>query len=181
MILSMTPAQARELIGPFEVALEERIVPQAFPECPNSRYQPEYDWLFQYERRIAKFLEPWLRRFRYELIGEKGILCEALSNAFYHGHGKDPEKPIFVRVLVGDHGLVVEIKDSGKGFAVQKVYERFQKRKHYFSAAGNGIRLMAASRRFGIIHAGAGTAFHMLYLFNGDMRNLPGDRILIDA
>ena len=65
------------------------VIPRDFPDCPNSCYQPEYDWLFQYERQIAAFLAPWLRAYRYELIGEKGILCEALSNAFSHGHRKD--------------------------------------------------------------------------------------------
>ncbi len=67
-----------------------------------------YGWLFWYERKLARFLEPWLKEFRQEIIGEKGIICEALSNAYCHGHRKDPAKVIKVNVLMGEHGLIIQ-------------------------------------------------------------------------
>ena len=158
---------------------QEDVVPRNFPESPNSPYRPEYDWLFQYERQLAAFLEKWLRAHRYALIGEKGILCEALSNAFSHGHRKDPFKTIQVRIWLGKAGLLVEIRDSGKGFDVGETYDRYRRRKPYYALAGNGMRLMARSEHFGIFHHAGGTAFCMLYLFKSALKDLPQPMILI--
>ena len=111
-------------------------------------------------------MEKWLRPFRYELIGQKGLLCEALSNAFSHGHQRDPYKPINIRVLLRAKGLIVSIKDTGRGFDVQHVFSGFQKQKRYFNTAGNGFRLMVESTTFGIFYSNSGTVFHLLYLFD---------------
>lgn len=173
MLLVIDPAQALRLIDSPRLAREDNVVPMAFPGHPDSPYQPEYDWLFLYERQIAAFLEEWLRPYRYELIGEKGILCEALSNAFCHGHNKDPRKPIVVCVWVGRQGLLVQIRDSGRGFDVRGVYQRFRDNQHYYSTAGNGMRLMDRSKRFGVFHDPTGTRFHLLYFFTGTLDHLP--------
>jgi hypothetical protein len=108
MLLVIDPAQALQLIDAPRLAREDSVVPMDFPEHADSPYQPEYGWLFLYERQIVDLLERWLRPLRYELIGEKGILCEALSNVFCHGHHKDPRKPIVVRVWEGRQGLIVQ-------------------------------------------------------------------------
>lgn len=179
MILNLTAAEALDLIGSPEIIRQDEVVPKDFPDCPNSLYQPEYDWLFQYERQIAAFLEKWLRPYRYELIGEKGIICEALSNAFSHGHRKDPFKVICVSIWQGDKGLLIEIKDSGEGFNIRETYDSFLQRKPYFALAGNGLRRMAASDKFGIFHNAGGTVFCMLYLFRNSLSELPEQYILI--
>lgn len=165
MLLSLTPEQALDLIVLPRQILKERIVPAEFPLSPDSSYQPGYDWLFSYERRLAAFLEKWLKAYRYDLIGENGILCEALSNAFFHGHAKNPDKPITVRVILGKQGLIVQIKDTGPGFDVQMVYNRFLNQERYYSKAGNGIRLMAQSSVFGVLHDPTGTNFILVHLF----------------
>ena len=175
MLLAIDHLEAIQLIESPRLILNDRIVPGEFPRCPDSPYQPEYDWLFQYERSIAAFLETWLRPYRYELIGEKGILCEALSNSFSHGHNKDPQKPIHVRVLLGNKGLIVEIEDQGRGFDVYEVYSLYHKKKNYYSTAGNGIRLMAESKNFGIYHDPEGKIFHLLFLKDGKLEQLPSD------
>ena len=82
MLLTATPSEALQWIQTPRQILKERVVPAEFSHCPDSPFQPEYDWLFIYERRIAAFLEPWLKAFRYELIGEKGILHMAASPHF---------------------------------------------------------------------------------------------------
>jgi anti-sigma regulatory factor (Ser/Thr protein kinase) len=172
MLLSITPEQALNLIASPKQILKDRVVPAEFPHNPDSPYKPGYDWLFSYERRIAAFLEKWLKPFRYELIGENGILCEALSNAFFHGHAKDPEKPIIVRVILGKQGLIVQVKDTGQGFDVRTVYNQFQNQKKYYSKAGNGIRLMAQSSSFGVLHDPTGTNFILIHLFCNSMEKL---------
>ncbi|MEJ2038093.1 MAG: ATP-binding protein [Desulfosarcinaceae bacterium] len=179
MILNLTCSEALDLIGSPRIILQDEVIPGNFPDCPNSLYRPEYDWLFQYERRIAAFLEKWLRPYRYELIGNKGILCEALSNAFSHGHRKDPGQVINVCVWQGEKGLLIEIRDHGKGFNIHETYSSYSSRKPYFNLAGNGLRLMAQSTRFGIFHHAGGTAFCMLHLFKENLRELPAHAILI--
>jgi anti-sigma regulatory factor (Ser/Thr protein kinase) len=181
MLLSITPEQALELIASPRQILKDRIVPADFPHSPDSPYRPGYDWLFSYERQIAAFLEKWLKPYRYELIGENGILCEALSNAFFHGHAKDPEKPIVVRVILGKQGLIVQIKDTGSGFDVQAVYGRYQTQKKYYSKAGNGIRLMARSSSFGVLHDTTGTIFFLVYLFDNTLDKLPSNLRAIET
>ncbi len=173
MLLLIDGEQAEQLIRSPRVIREDTVIPIEFPEHPDSRYRAGYDWLFIYERQIAKFLEKWLRPYRYELIGEKGIICEALSNAFSHAHNKDPVLPIYVRILEGDKGLMVRIEDSGRGFNVKEVYNKYRKKKQYYSTAGNGLRLMAESRRFGVFHDDSGSVFHMLYFFNGTLESIP--------
>jgi hypothetical protein len=177
MLLAIDRLQAFQLIGSPRLIREDRVVPGEFPDCPDSPYKPGYDWLFRYERQIAAFLEKWLRPYRYELIGQKGILCEALSNAFAHGHKKDPELPIFVRVFLGGKGLLVQIENDKRGFDVEEVYSRYRKRRHYYLRAGNGIRLMAESHNFGIFHDTKGKTFHLLYLFDCQLDQLPPDMI----
>lgn len=171
MLLDITPAQALEMVDSPTQMLKDRLVPAQMPHCPDSPYQPEYNWLFTYERRIAAFLEQWLKPYRYELIGEKGLLCEALSNAFCHGHAKDPLKPIIVRVLVGKRGIIIQIKDNGSGFDVRTVYHRYHKKKKYYVTAGNGIRRMAQSSNFGFFHDPTGTISHLVYFFKEPFEN----------
>lgn len=178
MLLTIEPLQAEQLIDDPQIVREDEVIPSKFPEHPNCTYRQGYDWLFIYERDIAKFLEKWLRPYRYELIGGKGILCEALSNAFSHAHNKDPDLAIHVKVLLGRLGLMVRIADSGKGFDVEKVYTNFCNNRKYYFTAGNGMRRMAESERFGIFHNKAGTAFHLLYFFSDCLESVPSNFIL---
>lgn len=166
MLLLMNFEEALEMIGNGSQILHDTVVPKKFVSDPNSTYRPGYHWLYRYERDLARQLEPWLKAYRYELIGEKGILAEALSNAFYHGHQKDPKLPIEVKIYQGKKGLLIRIHDCGNGFDVKKIHSHYLKGKTYFHTAGNGFRLMADSERFGIFYNSHGTIFHMLYLFD---------------
>lgn len=166
MLFSLTLKEAIELIGDGQQILHETIIPQKFRQDPNSTYRSGYHWLYRYERDLARHLEPWLKRYRYELIGEKGILAEALSNAFCHGHRKNPKLPIEIRIYKGQKGILVRIHDCGKGFDVKKTHLQYLRGKAYFHTAGNGFRLMASNRIFGIFYNTLGTAFHMVYLFD---------------
>ncbi|MGD9212718.1 MAG: ATP-binding protein [Desulfobacteraceae bacterium] len=165
MLLSISFKNALKLIGNGKEILHENIIPKEFPLNPNSTYRTGYHWLYRYERDLIGHLSPWLEHFRYELIGEKGLLAEALSNAFYHGHRKDPKLCIEVTIYVGLKGILVKIHDCGAGFDVKKIYNHYLKGKPYFHTAGNGIRSMANSKLFGIFYNNLGNTFHLLYLF----------------
>jgi len=172
MLLSAGFGEVLVFIQSPELIREDTIIPDEFPECPDSTYRVGYDWLYRYERDIASFLAPWLNSHRYELIGEKGIICEALSNAFSHGHDKDPLKPIFFKVFLGARGLLVRVTDSGKGFDSRHVIQSYLQKKMYYHTAGNGIHLMATSRHFGIFYDPTGSAFHLLYAFDYNFEGL---------
>ena len=122
----MTLEEALKIIGDGRQIVNQTVIPKAFRQDPNSTYRNGYHWLF-----------------RYELIGEKGILAEALSNAFYHGHRKDPKLPIEVRIYHGQKGMVIRIHDCGTGFNVKKIHDYFVRGKIYFHSSDNGFRRMA--------------------------------------
>ncbi len=147
-----------------ELILDETIVPSKCPTNINSLYTPEYEWLFGYERKLCHFLKPWMAKFRYQLIGDKGVLCEALSNAFSHGHKKNPVTPITIRVYKGRMGLLIRIKDRGEGFNIKTVFQKYSSGKAYYHTAGNGFKNMADSP-FDIFFTDNGSAFNLLYLF----------------
>lgn len=176
MLLSISLKEALDIMGGGQEILHENIIPKDFPLDPNSTYRSGYHWLYRYERDLIRRLEPWLKPYRYELIGERGILAEALSNAFYHGHRKDPKLPINVRIYKGSKGVLVRIQDCGNGFNVKNIHSHYRNGKTYYHTAGNGFRLMADSQRFGIFYDALGMTFHMLYLFDQkwppDIRNI---------
>lgn len=169
MLLFIKPATVLKSIAEPKCIRKDILIPEKSAPVVHSPYRPGYDWLFGYERKLARFLEPWLKKYRYELIGEKGLLCEALSNAFYHGHRKNAALPITVSIYLGGKGLIIRIKDAGSGFDLNTVFEKYARGKTYFHSAGNGLKLMNASKRFGIFYNHAGTAFHLLHLFGEDI------------
>ena len=66
--------------------------------------------------------------------------------------------------------------DTGPGFDVQAVYGRFRTKEKYYSKAGNGIRLMARSRSFGILHDNSGTVFILVHLFDNGIEKFSSAR-----
>jgi hypothetical protein len=177
MLLNFDVSQASEFIESPETIREDRVIPGHFRPCPESPYGAGFDWLYRYELKIATFLEPWLKSPLSDLIGEKSLLHEALSNAYCHAHHRDPLKPITVRVLLGSQGLIIQVNDCGKGFNVQKVYKHYRKKRRYLTCVGNGIRLMAASSRCGAFYNQKGTAVHLLYPFHQKLDELSSNRI----
>lgn len=181
MLFKISLGEAFRKIKKPELILEDVIIPKDCPFVSNSPYRQGYDWLFKYERRLARFLEAWLKKHRHELIGEKGILCEALSNAYYHGHKKNPLLPIEVKVYSGELGLIVQIKDKGTGFVVENIRKNYKKSKNYFHLAGNGLRLSICSKRFGVFYNTRGNVFHLVYLFDGNIAVLAKTELRSEA
>lgn len=169
MLLDLTAERALQLIGPSEVLMDEDIVPARYPTAPNSPYRRGYDWLYHVERKLIRLLKPWLGDHRLVLLGEHGLLSEGLSNAFCHGHGRNPQSPIHLTIRLGEEGILVEIRDTGHGFDVRRTLKRFHAGKAYFSVAGNGIQRMAESQGFGVFFNTHGNAFYLMHLFAGGL------------
>lgn len=177
MLLTLDPGLALELIESPELIREDRVIPGHFRPCPGSPYGPGYDWIYRYEGKLTQFLEPLLQSHQAELTGEKGLIYQALSNAFCHAHHKNPLKPITVSVLLGRTGLIVRVTDGGKGFNVPRIYKHYINKKRHFTSIGNGIRFMAASAHFGIFYDQKGTQINLLYLFENGLSRLSSDLI----
>jgi hypothetical protein len=174
MILSTKPQALLDSLAKAKAVYVEEVVPGQQPSASHNPYRSGYEWLFVYERRLAKVLRPYMASFRHKvigdggLIGEGGLLCEALSNAFYYGHGKDPMLPLGVRVWVGESGFLVSIQDQGPGFNVSGVLRQFRQGGTYFHTAGNGLRTMTASKHFAVTYNARGTCWYLLYRFDED-------------
>jgi hypothetical protein len=165
VLIDLTPDEALARIGSGEVLLDESVVPAECPGCSHAAYRPEYAWLFHAERRVARRLDPWLVAHRAELIGAGGVLSEALANAYRHGHGRDPRRPIRVVVTKGPRGLLVRIEDEGPGFDVARIVRLYREGKPYFDVAGGGMRALVGSARFGVFWSDGGRAVHLLHEF----------------
>ena len=118
---------------------------------------------------------------RYHLQGQKDTIrpvClkaavpAVLSNVFCHGNDRNPQEPIRIYVQVGDKGILVKLCDTWAGFDVRRTLERFRTGKAYSSVAGKGVRRMAESPDFGVFFNRNGNGFHLIYLFEGDLRRL---------
>jgi hypothetical protein len=177
MLLTLSPDQALELIESPKLIREDQVIPGHFRPFPGSPYGPGNDWIYRYEGKLARFLEPLLQSHQAELTGEKGLLYQVLSNAFCHAHHKDRLKPITVSVLLGEKGLIVRVSDFGKGFNVPRIYKHCIHKKRYFSPVGSGFRCMAASPHFGVFYNQKGTQINLLYLFENGLTRLSSNLI----
>ncbi len=179
MLLNLTIDEACNIIESAEIIKEDQVIPGHFRPCPESPYPPGYDWLFRYEQTMAEFLESKLKSQSGELIGEKSLIHEALSNAFCHGHHSDRLTPITVSVLLGDKGFIIQIADRGKGFNLQKVYKHYRKKRRYLTTVGSGIRRMAETHQCGVFYDQKGTRIHLLCLFDDNPDDLLADRLAV--
>ncbi|PLY01969.1 MAG: hypothetical protein C0622_06205 [Desulfuromonas sp.] len=168
MFLSLTCPEALQEIADAKLIFDEIFVPKECPPASHSPYLPEYEWLFITERKLARFLDPWLKSYRPELIGSGGMISEALSNAYCHAHKRNARLPIQVTIYEGKAGLLLKIKDAGEGFDIDGMVSKFLSNKNYFYNAGNGTKCMFETKNFGIFYAENGTAFHLMYLFDAE-------------
>ncbi len=136
-------------IAPLVAQWQDELVPCEVRPLPHATYSPRYAWMFTYEKDLKRrliaarggSLGPWEPR----LFGADGALSEGLSNAFLHGHRRQPEVPILVRCWVGQGGLLFAVSDQGPGFDVEAALGRLRSGAGYFHVAGNGLRALAAA------------------------------------
>ncbi len=96
--------------------------------------------------RVEEVLGRRLGALERILFGADGVLSEGLSNAFVHGHRRDPKRAIRVVCRVGSWGLAFSIHDHGEGFDVQEAMAKLSRGGSYFHLAGNGLRALMGAR-----------------------------------
>jgi anti-sigma regulatory factor (Ser/Thr protein kinase) len=88
-------------------------------------------------------------------------LIEACINAFEHGKSKDNN--VYIRFILQEEALIIEIKDKGKGFDSTKVeMPEIEKKIHSKRKRGWGLQLMRELMDDVVIDSGAdGTTITM--------------------
>ena len=142
MFEEMTIEMVLERISPWKLILSWSIVPKEFDTVKHSPYRPGYDWLFTVERKLFRLIEPRILEIDDGLIGPGGVLSEGLSNAYCHGHNRNPSLPIKLDVYDGSVGIVITITDTGMGFDWKNTLDEMVRGKMFFHCAGNGFRIM---------------------------------------
>jgi len=149
MIVDLDWQAMRRRVGSLAAEWCDTVVPAAVEVLPDSLYTPAYAWMYAYEKglrdRIEKALKRPLGRRERELFGPDTALSETLSNAYVHGHGRDPSRPITVRCLVGRSALGFSVRDGGEGFDVATKLAQVRCDGGYYRMAGNGLRVLVTS------------------------------------
>jgi hypothetical protein len=147
VVQELTFADLVVRLGPLAVDWQETVVPARIEALPSNRYRPDYGWMFTFERRLKERIEAAIgrrleRTTELRLFGADGVLSEALSNAFVHGHRRDATRGIAWRCAVAADGLACEVVDGGAGFDVAATVARATAGGTYFHHAGNGLRAL---------------------------------------
>jgi serine/threonine-protein kinase RsbW len=89
-------------------------------------------------------------------------LIEACINAFEHGKGNE-DNNVYIRFILQEEALIIEIKDRGKGFDSTKVeIPEIEKKIHSKKKRGWGLQLMRELMDDLVIDSGAdGTTITM--------------------
>jgi hypothetical protein len=133
-------------IMPVVAEWTDEVVPGDVPPISDHRYTPSYAWMYSYEKRLKHRIEEALGRsigrLEAAMFGADGALSEVLSNAFVHGHRRDPSRPIVISVTVGEGGIVARVQDQGPGFEIERIVGAANDGGTYFRFAGNGLRTL---------------------------------------
>lgn len=167
MIVATDFETALSRIQSESIFLDWSLVPADFPFAADSPYRAGYDWLFVAEKKVMRLSPPWLRELRFELIGERGVLSEALSNAFCHAHQRQENLPIHIQGHLGTAGIMFSVRDRGEGFDVQALLIKAHSGKKYFQNAGNGFVRMTSSEKFNVFYDLNGRRCNIYHLLGG--------------
>lgn len=166
MIGDRSPGQLASDLGEPLHHWSDRVVPNQVEEIGDNRYSPRYAWMFSYEKSLKYRLEAALGQpigeLERRLFGADGVVSEALSNAFVHGHRRDPERAITVEVRLGTAGLLLTIRDSGAGFDHRRVTAGYLAGRPSFHVAGNGLRALIDAPDVEACWSDGGRALHLL-------------------
>jgi anti-sigma regulatory factor (Ser/Thr protein kinase) len=139
------------------------VIPASQAHHPSNVYREEYSWQFAVERRLLRQARQWLEPQRHDLIGSRGLLSEALSNAYAHGNRRDPDLPIQVELVVDTPEYELRVTHSGDGFDVSQVFSRYRSGAHYYNVGGNGLRKFDESVSFRVYFDVTGRTVHLWY------------------
>jgi len=68
---------------------------------------------------VLNDLEDWMCLLGYprrDIFAVRVVMQQALANAFRHGNGNDPAKPVEIVYLVSPDEVLAEVQDQGPGF-----------------------------------------------------------------
>jgi len=169
MIVELEFEEMIEATAPVVDRWSVVVVPGRVELLPNNRYSPRYAWMFSFEKRLKYRVENVLGKplgnVERILFGVDGAFSEGLSNAFVHGHRRDPERPIRVRCCVGGGGLAFSISDTGDGFPVVEHLGSLRRGSARYHFAGNGLRVLMDSTTVQASYSNAGKTLNLLVLF----------------
>ena len=97
-------------------------------------------------------------------FGIRLALEEALSNAFKHGNGDDPEMTVKLTCSISEGKIVIDVEDQGQGFDPGSVPDPTQQ-ENVEIPAGRGLVLMRSFMTDVLIHP-PGNRVEMTYLRN---------------
>jgi serine/threonine-protein kinase RsbW len=81
---------------------------------------------------------------RHVMLNVPVALTEALSNAILRGNRDDPAKHVHVRVFLTAHRLIMEVKDEGRGFDLERCTRDPTSPENVEREDGRGLFLMRA-------------------------------------
>jgi serine/threonine-protein kinase RsbW len=79
---------------------------------------------------------------KHVMLNVPVALTEALSNAILRGNGEDPGKHVHVRASVTAQRLVMEVKDEGRGFDIDRCTRDPTRPENVEREDGRGLFLM---------------------------------------
>lgn len=166
----LTQERIAERLHPVLATQAESVVPCRVELLPNNTYALNYAWMYSFEKQLKYRIEELSnKKLSYSqektLFGPGGAVSEGLSNAFAHGHKKDPRKAIDIWVCVSRRGLGFTISDQGEGFDYQAILRRYQSGESFYLIAGNGFSNLYNSTELVASYTQAGTRLGILYLF----------------
>lgn len=98
----------------------------------------------KYKLKTTHFTEK-IRRNTIHILNKHHIehnheTTRAIGNAMRHG-----DFPVKVKVLVSKNDVLVNIKDSGKGFDYEKTISKYNNGEKYYHNHGKGTKILAKS------------------------------------
>ena len=90
-------------------------------------------------------------------------LKKAVGNAYKRGNHKDPDKWIYVEIIVTPKGAFVDVTDEGSGFDVQDILKKFLAGDKYFTHGGSGFKQFKKTKAV-VSFANGGSTWRLRFL-----------------
>ena len=99
-----------------------------------------------YIERVVEMIRRQVAEMRFDdrhvMLNVPVALTEALSNAILRGNEEDPEKHVHVRAFVTAQRLIVEVRDEGRGFDIERCTRDPTRPENVEREDGRGLFLM---------------------------------------
>lgn len=130
---------------------------------PEKIYELVIDSKLEEIRRVEQFIKDianvhqFPESFLYDLML---VVTEAINNAVIHGNCQDHSKQAFLKCIVRKRvkhdDLIVEVKDQGSGFDIEKLPNPLSK-ENLLKPSGRGVFLMKQFSKVNFVFSENGT------------------------